>query len=352
MVPTFRISPTALTRRVNVLIIFGCCAMIVAAFPGTVAGQEAKPTVAPATGAATTAALTKTEAIDSKTAAADATASEGATSKTTEVVATEPAKSEADQPAEDTYQLRYKFQPNQTLKYETKQTIIQTGVAPFGQQVETNKIEQRRVYTITNVADAENATASMQFEYVRMERDMGKNPPIVFDTKMKLDDVPKFFRHAAKSLKKKAPTYELKAKGINTNEDQVEQTPTGGQATFVVPMPEAAKSIGESWTTFVEVKVRLAEQMFRTVKLRKTFRLKSVDNGIAEISMSTSTVGAVKDTRVRVQLLQATPSGTIWFDVDRGLVTKKEIRFSNTVLNAMGPKTMVSAKGRTIERLL
>ncbi|MEP3482175.1 MAG: hypothetical protein ABJZ55_23220 [Fuerstiella sp.] len=277
---------------------------------------------------------------------------EAATTEAAKTEAAAPSKSEAIKPAENTYQLRYKFQPNQTLKYETKQTIIQTGVAPFGQQVETNKVEQRRVYTITNVADAENATASMQFEYVRMERDMGKNDPIVFDTKMKPDDVPKFFRMAAKSLKKKAPTYELQANGINIDEERVEQTPTGGQASFVVPMPETAKSIGESWTTFVEVKVRLAEQMFRTVKLRKTFRLQSVDNGIAEISMSTSTVGAIKDTRVQVQLLQATPSGTIWFDVDRGLVTKKEIRFSNTVLNAMGPKTMVSAKGRTIERLL
>lgn len=251
-----------------------------------------------------------------------------------------------------TYRLRYKFQPNQKLKYETKQTIIQTGVAPFGEQVETNKVEQRRVYTITDVADAGGATASMQFEYVRMERNTGTAEPIVFDTEMKPDQVPQFFKMAASSLKSKAPTYELRSAGVEVDEDSVEQTPAGGQASFVVPMPNDPKAVGDSWTTFVEVKVRMAEQIFRTLKLRRTFRLKSVKDGVAEIGMSTSTVGSVKDPRVKVQLLQATPTGTIWFDIERGVVTKKEIRFNNTVLNAMGPKTMVSAKGRTIERLL
>ena len=262
------------------------------------------------------------------------------------------SEGQTSEPAAVSYQLRYKFQPNQILKYETKQTIIQTGVAPFGEQVETNKVEQRRVYKITDVAEAGTATASMQFEYVRMERKAGEAEAVVFDTKMKEAEIPAFFRAAAKSLKTKAPVYELHPQGTDVNDESLEQNPAGGQASFVVPMPEAAKAVGDSWTTFVEVKVRMAEQIFRTIKLRKTFRLKAVKDGVAEIGMATSTVGSVKDPRVKVQLLQATPSGTIWFDIDRGLVTKKEIRFNNTVLNAMGPQTMVSAKGRTIDRLL
>lgn len=292
-------------------------------------------------------AACSTATAQSDTTNSDSEATQTAELSGTETPATQPAKSAAA-----TYQLRYKFQPDQTLKYETKQTIIQTGVAPFGKQVETNKIEQRRIYTITDVQDAGNATASMQFEYVRMERNTDKADPIVFDTKMKSEDVPQFFRGAARSLKTKAPTYELKTTGIDIDDKNLEQTLAGGQASFIVPMPESDVAIGETWTTFVEVKVRIAEQMFRTVKLRKTFRLKAVEDGVAEIGMATSTVGSVKDPRVQVQLLQATPAGTVWFDVDRGIVTKKEIRFNNTVLNAMGPKTMVSAKGRTIERLL
>lgn len=315
MVQVFRVLEAVVVRRLPVLMTLGFCALFF--FSSTIVAQTP------------------------------------AESRPVEVV--EPAEQSESEPAESaaaTYQLRYKFQPNQTLKYETKQTIIQTGVAPFGTQVETNKIEQRRVYTITDAANAGSATASMQFEYVRMERNTGKSAPVVFDTNMKPDDVPKFFRMAAKGLKSKAPIYELQSIGIAVNDENIEQNPTGGQASFIVPMPEVPKAINETWTTFVEVKVRIAEKMFRTIKLRKTFRLKAVEDGIAEIGMSTSTVGSIKDPRVKVQLLQATPSGTIWFDIDRGIVKKKEIHFSNTVLNAMGPKTMVSAKGRTIERLL
>lgn len=259
---------------------------------------------------------------------------------------------EPSETAEKAYELRYKFVPNQTLRYETTQTVIQTGVASFGEKVETDKAEQRRVYTITDVANGDSATASMQFEFVRMERDTANSDPIVFDTTMKQEDIPQFFRGAAKGLKAKAPTYELLSIGIEVNDEKVEQTPAGGQASFVFPLPAEPKAIGSAWTTFVEVRVRLAEQMFRTVRIRKTFRLTAVEDGIAEISMSTSTVGSVTDPRVKVQLLQATPSGTIWFDINRGLVTKKEFRFNNTVLNALGPKTLVSSKGRIVERLL
>lgn len=259
---------------------------------------------------------------------------------------------EQSESAEQTYHLRYKFEPNQTLRYETTQTIIQTGVASFGEKVETDKAEQRRVYTITDVTDGNNATASMQFEYVRMERGTADTEPIVFDTTMKKEEIPQFFRGFANGLKSKAPTYELLPNGVAVDDENVEQTIAGGQASFAFPLPDEPQAVGDSWTTFVEVRVRLAEQMFRTVKLRKTFRLKAVEDGIAEISLSTSTVGSVKDPRVKVQLLQATPSGTIWFDVDRGLVTKKEFRFSKTVLNGLGPETLVSSKGRIVERLL
>lgn len=250
------------------------------------------------------------------------------------------------------YLLRFRFQPQQQLKYETKQTIIQTGVASFGEQVEKNKVEQRRVYTVTSVDGSDTAAASMQFEYVRMERTLRDEDPLVFDSDMKPDEVPAYFRSAAKGLKGNAPEYQLSARGIPVDKEGVEQTPEGGQASFMIPLPEDEKAIGDTWSTFVEVKVRMAAQVFRTVRLRKTFRLKAVEDGIATISMSTSVVGSVKDRSLRVQLMQATPSGTFWFDLDRGLITKKEIRFNNTVLNAMGPKTMVSAKGRTVERLL
>lgn len=260
-------------------------------------------------------------------------------------------ESPAEHPAK-TYKLQYKFKPNQTLRYKTVQTVIQTGVASFGQKVETDKAEQRRLYTITNVTDDQTATASMQFEYVRMERDTNESDPIVFDTEMKKEDIPQFFRGVANGLKAKAPTYQLLSAGTLVDEDQVEQAPAGGQASFVFPLPTEAKAVGDSWTTYVEVRVRLAEQMFRTVKIRKTFRLKAVEGNVAEISMSTSTVGSVKDPRVKVQLLQATPSGTIWFDIDRGLVTKKEFKFNSTVLNALGPETLVSAKGRIVESLM
>lgn len=74
--------------------------------------------------------------------------------------------------------------------------------------------------------------------------------------------------------------------------------------TFLMPLPEQAVEIGEE---VIPVSVRVTEDINRTVNILRTFRLESVENGIATISFRSSVEAAIKSPTLRSQLIKATP---------------------------------------------
>ena len=121
----------------------------------------------------------------------------------------------------------------------------------------------------------------------------------------------------------------------------------------MLPLPTDEVAVDDSWKIEIPVKVRIAEGVKREVRLLRTYRLKSVEDGIATIGFSTSISTSVKNTSVIAQLIQSTPSGTIFFDIDKGLVTKRVLKVNRTVVGALGAaKSVLTATGITEEVLL
>jgi len=263
----------------------------------------------------------------------------------------------ADEPVDDsspeTYALRFKFEPGQKLRYESVQRLTQQGVVGQGQKLTATKTKQRRVFTVQDVTDDGEAKVSMQFEHVRMEAKVDSLPTEVFDSKMEADKVPKRFQGAARNLMAAAPVYTLKSEGTPVSAEGVEVIPEGGQASFMIPLPEEAIAVGDTWKVNMRASIRIAEGVKREITLLRSFRLKSVKDGIADIGFSTSIMSTgIRSPALKAQLLQATPQGDIKFDVTNGRLLSKEFRIDKMVMGALGANTMLSAKGRTVETLL
>lgn len=255
----------------------------------------------------------------------------------------------ADQP---TYLLRYQFRSGQKLRYETVQQKTQQGIAEFGRKVDTTKINQRRLFTVGDVAENGEAKVSMQYEHVRMELKSDDKEPEVFDSKMESTKVPKRFQGTARNLKGVAPIYTVRAEGSPVSDEGVEQIPKGGQATFMIPLPGDEISVGDSWKIHMIVNIRQKAGVMREIILLRTYRLKAVEKGIATIGFSTSILTPVKAPSVKAQLVEARSQGEMLFDVKNGKLLKKEFRIDGMVLGALGPNTMLTAKGRTVETLM
>lgn len=254
--------------------------------------------------------------------------------------------------AEEKYKIRFRFEPGQQLKYHSLQAVTNTAATPRGTKEDVSKVDQTRIFTIGDVEPDGDADVSMQFEHVRMELQSNGGETITFDSSMKSAEVPKIFQATANKLKGAASKYQLLPSGTPVSEDGVEQIPKGGQASFMLPLPKDDVAIGDSWKVDIEVKVRIAEGIKRQVNLLRTYRLKSVENGIATIGFSTSIASSVRNTSVRAQLIQATPQGTIEFDLNKGQVLKRVLKVNNTVVGGLGAKTIYSSAGITVEKLV
>ncbi len=258
----------------------------------------------------------------------------------------------AEESIAEKFVLRFQFQPGQILRYQSSQTTNLQATMPNATKKDVNKVEQRRLFTVGNVSDDGTAKIAMQFEHVRMQAQSNDSDPIVYDSTMKREEVPGPFKGAASQLRKAAAQYTMHPTGTPVSDEGVELVAKEGQASFSLPLPTEPVAIGESWKVYMPVQVRLAENVMRKVTLLRSYRLKSVEDGIAKIVFFTSTESPIKSPTVKGQLVQATPSGTILFDIAKGQVVRKEINVDKSVLGAMGASTILTVTSRTVERLL
>ncbi len=301
-----------------------------------------------------------------------------------------------------TWTLRYKFAPGQTLRYRNTENVTLDAMLGENRKVDVTSIEQRRVFTVATVDEAGAARLTMQYEFVGMRLQTNEYEPVIFDTTMLQDDIPPAFRNTARQLKGSAPHFWISklgcalqesdsAAGYAPAEKAVAQagnvivgakpsapatsnvqpavarsntttetlstpnaTPSGSSnaVTFLMPLPEKPIAAGDTWRELIPVNVRVTEEISRQINILRTFRLESVEDNIATISFRSSVEAAVKSPTMRSQLIKATPKGTLTFDIVRGVMIKRELRYDETVLNAIGADSVVLCHGKSTEDLL
>jgi hypothetical protein len=296
----------------------------------------------------------------------------------------------------DGWTLRYKFTPDQKLHYETHQTMTLDAMMGEGRKVDRSELRQRRVFTVLSVEENGAAHVAMQFEHVWMKKQIDKLEPIEFDSTMKPAEIPAAFRQVAHGLKGSAPRYWLSSQGASLYPPAAEQAiqpavsrqegtadssialvegdvvdkgielavGSGLQAasiqkkkendpgSFLMPLPEDAVKVGDTWKETISVPVRVTQEINRQVPILRTFRLDSVENGVATISFRSSIETPVKGAIVRSQLIQATPRGTMTFDIDRGVMLRREMRYNESVVGALGQESVLSSIGTNTETLV
>ncbi len=283
------------------------------------------------------------------------------------------------------YSLKYIFHPGQTLRYETRQSQTMEAMVQENRKIDRSEATQRRIYTVRGIDDRGVAHLTMQFEHVKMQLQSNDNPPVVFDSTMKDDQIPQMFRMASDKLRGSAARFWLGADGRArpsvkdrdssavtatlvsasgtaapekplVSDSEREQPKPAAEAsdgtTFLTPLPEKPVRVGDTWTDTHKVKVRVTKDINRDIEILRTFRLQSVKDGVAFITFSSSITSSVRSPVIRAQLIQSTPRGSLELDLTKGIMLRKEMRFDETVVHAMGENTVVTAFGTHSDELL
>jgi hypothetical protein len=121
---------------------------------------------------------------------------------------------------------------------------------------------------------------------------------------------------------------------------------------FLMLLPDAPISIGGTWKEEFQVQVRGGESLQLPVQILRTYRLESVEDGIARVTFRSSVRTPLRGTVIRSQLIQATPSGSFLLDINRGRMLQREFRWNETVIGALGPESILSSHGTQTDELL
>lgn len=318
------------------------------------------------------------------------TATEAAV-KSSESPAAEPSQPVAD--AERTaWTLRYQFQQGQKLRYQMEQKMaLEANLGERGQSIDRSALRQRRLFTVTSVNEDSSAAFTMQFENVWMQKQSDDYPAVEFDSSMKPGEVPLVYQQVAHQLKGNAPQYLLTSRGLSkqsgntsakvkrasgensssasASEPLVESEATANAielassntavqkeqadpGSFLAALPEHEVRVGDTWKEQITVTARLQEDVNVEVPILRTFRLDSVEDGIATISFQCSVQSRIRSPIVKGQLIQATPRGTIRIDTNRGLMLWRENIYNTSVFGALGQNTILTCVGRSTEELI
>lgn len=263
-------------------------------------------------------------------------------STTSAASASETATTESD----TVYRLAYRFADGQQLRFRTIKTATTEAMWQENRKTDDTETEEHRRFTVNSVKESKAADISMQFEYVRLQNRTNGGPWERFDTRMKPSDIPAGMRTIAEQLKGKAPKFLIEADGSCSVPDaQTKNAEQYSSESFLITLPDHGVKIGESWSQTQQAKVRLNKEISRQIDILQTYRLVSVRDGIAEISMNSSLNGPSLSPHVRAQLIQSTPRGTLNFDMNRGVMIRRQWRFDELVVNAMGENTALRSFG-------
>lgn len=265
-----------------------------------------------------------------------------------------------EKPDKSRYLLAYQFKPTQRVFYDVVQnTEITTQRDNIVEKV-TNSSKARKHYRVVTIVKGTHGILEPVIDNVEMSAQFGDNDPIRYDSK--LGNVPpKEFASIHKTIGKPRTRFEFAANGelIETiplktavEADRSSAAKNDPGQNFLIVFPDQPIGIGHTWSDKIQVKVSVSKTLRRRMTLVREYKLESVKQGKAVISLRTLVLERVDDPMIRAQLIQLEPKGTIEFDLEQGLIVKRTLDTDGMVIGIYGNNSSMSAVGHMVERLV
>lgn len=249
------------------------------------------------------------------------------------------------------YELKYKFQPDETLRWEVEHRAkVRSTIQGTTQTADTLSLSVK-VWRISSVDEQGNATLVHSVESVDMRQKFDGRQEVRYNSQS--DKAPPAgFEGVAKAVGVPLATLTLDVHGkvLKREEKFVQAAPM--QENITLPLPEKPVAIGERWYLPADITLTLKEGGGKKIKARQRFRLEEVKDGVATISIETQVLTPVNDPALEAQIVQSKANGAVRFDLDLGRVVGQESEVDEQVQGFQGPGSSLHYVTRLTEKLL
>lgn len=260
--------------------------------------------------------------------------------------------------AKPQFELRYRFQPSQFVHFEvTHDMTLVTRNGEKSDTVRTEKVTHKH-FRVVSVDQAGNAVLEPMIDRIRFLIHFNDNAPVKWDSTSGTAP-PQGFEVLSAQLQKPQARMKVDSRGnllsvvrLQNAADADPAADADSSHNFLVVLPEEPVEVGGKWDQELQVKVRVPEfkRLQRTIRINRTFTLRSVEDNVAVIDFDSAVLTPVSDGAVRAQLIQRAPSGTFEFDIERGLITSHSWNIDKQEVDLFGPRSLMWAKTQHQER--
>lgn len=248
--------------------------------------------------------------------------------------------------------LEYRFLPGERLDMDVShRALTETTVGSTAQSTET-ATDSRKSWKVLAVDGDGHATLENSVDDVTMTSRTSDRGQVRWSSNGD-DPAPPGYEQVRQSLGVPLSRLVVDRSGRVLNRRDLRPCPPSSNGDLVVvPLPEEPVAEGADWIVPQEVVVDLPGNVRKVVRTRLRYRLESVRNGIAVISVDTTVLTPVDDPRVESRLIERIWNGEVEFDVERGRVIRRTTGIDRRVVGFEGPESSVRYKSSLEERLV
>lgn len=277
------------------------------------------------------------------------------------LLADEKTDADTGNDSEKTYELRYQFTPGEFVRYAVSDESVVTTRTNQVKETVKNQSEVWRHYRVVSVDEQGTAVLELMIDRVRLEAQFEDADPTIFDSADK-NLQPVKFQSLLSSIGKPTHRIRVNCQGKLLSIQNLRGAPVSAPAgtdpseetdqsiNFLVIFPEEPISIGTLWKQTLMVEVPVTNTLKEKVRLLRNYTLKSVENDIAHVEITTVLATTIRDPAVKTRLMQQTPTGSFQFDLKSQQLLSRELKVNDQVVGAFGPNTLVETKSLRVEK--
>jgi hypothetical protein len=257
--------------------------------------------------------------------------------------------------------LRYKFHPNETIRWQVQQrSMVRATVSRSTQSTETlsNSVNVWRVF---RVQPDGSVTFEQSVEWVDMRQTLSGRGEVRYDSRTGAKP-PQGFEDAAKSVGVPLSVITMDAQGkVLHRKDRAKKPQAPGAAAdsttpnegwITIPLPMGSVPVGHAWSIPEDIEVPLPSGAVKKIKAVQKFVLEEVKTGVAVIRVSTEVLTPITDAAIESQLIQREAAGAVRFDIDAGRIISEQMDIDKNVVGFHGDASSIHYVNRFSEHLL
>ncbi len=257
------------------------------------------------------------------------------------------------------YLLAYKLAPGDKIRWKQDHQILNKGrVGGSEEETTSTRTQSEFVWEVQAVDALKKARFDISLDNIKVWSKIGEDKPVTYNSKDfkpdEVEDVPDSCRAYHERIGRAVASFSVLPNGtISAKKSNYPSVNLGGIGDApVIAFPKEAIAVGHQWDINDTLRARDEYGVYKTLNLRVRYELDKVVKGKAYISFTTDVLTPMNSEKVHSQIINHMTRGIAVFDIARGMILHREVRWNEKVVGFDTPDSFLVYRAKRTEKLV